>query len=295
MKNFRSKLKYKLSLLSMLALLFPLMQAQQALAATSDARVYLYEPFVTATSASDFQNNSSTPATATLLGVTGNAKSVLSTGSIGVGMDILPGSPFGFYTAAANWSDAWTVSGSYFGPAVPVVPTFTLNGSITTSLLTYSANFWDITFSYNVDNNNIFAFSADADGGPGSIRASSNGIYDISSLVQLSTNAVNPLLTDFSVSYTAPAFHVAFSSGSGRFNDSMSAMLRVHDAGPLTIDVFHTFRVNLTSLDPNVILTDEGGRSVSAAPVPEPETYAMLLAGLGLIGFMARRRKNITA
>ena len=28
-----------------------------------------------------------------------------------------------------------------------------------------------------------------------------------------------------------------------------------------------------------------------AAPVPEPETYAMLLAGLGLVGFMAKRRK----
>jgi len=29
-----------------------------------------------------------------------------------------------------------------------------------------------------------------------------------------------------------------------------------------------------------------------AAPVPEPETYAMLIAGLGLVGFMARRRKQ---
>lgn len=27
------------------------------------------------------------------------------------------------------------------------------------------------------------------------------------------------------------------------------------------------------------------------APVPEPETYAMLLAGLGLMGVIARRRK----
>lgn len=31
--------------------------------------------------------------------------------------------------------------------------------------------------------------------------------------------------------------------------------------------------------------------SVTAAPVPEPETYAMMMAGLGLLAFMAKRRK----
>jgi len=31
---------------------------------------------------------------------------------------------------------------------------------------------------------------------------------------------------------------------------------------------------------------------LSAAPVPEPETYALFLAGLGLIGFSAKRRKS---
>ncbi|MEQ1600479.1 MAG: PEP-CTERM sorting domain-containing protein [Methylophilaceae bacterium] len=31
--------------------------------------------------------------------------------------------------------------------------------------------------------------------------------------------------------------------------------------------------------------------SVATLPVPEPETYAMLLAGLGLLGAVARRRK----
>ncbi|MBK7767148.1 MAG: FxDxF family PEP-CTERM protein [Sulfuritalea sp.] len=28
------------------------------------------------------------------------------------------------------------------------------------------------------------------------------------------------------------------------------------------------------------------------AAIPEPETYALLLAGLGMLGFMARRRLN---
>jgi len=31
----------------------------------------------------------------------------------------------------------------------------------------------------------------------------------------------------------------------------------------------------------------------TTAPIPEPETYAMMLAGLGLMGFVARRRKQV--
>lgn len=31
---------------------------------------------------------------------------------------------------------------------------------------------------------------------------------------------------------------------------------------------------------------------MTAAPIPEPETYAMMLAGLGALGFVARRRQG---
>lgn len=34
------------------------------------------------------------------------------------------------------------------------------------------------------------------------------------------------------------------------------------------------------------------GGNVVLTPIPEPETYALMLAGLGVVGFMAARRRN---
>jgi hypothetical protein len=50
----------------------------------------------------------------------------------------------------------------------------------------------------------------------------------------------------------------------------------------------------LPVIRPNQNLTFRGikWRAYLLSPVPEAETNAMLLAGLGLIGFMARRKQN---
>lgn len=45
----------------------------------------------------------------------------------------------------------------------------------------------------------------------------------------------------------------------------------------------------------NSLTSNYSGSVTVAAAVPEPETYAMLLAGLGLMGGIARRRKQATA
>ncbi len=58
------------------------------------------------------------------------------------------------------------------------------------------------------------------------------------------------------------------------------------------LDTTHEFDLVVTGdLAPNFNSGSYTG-NLSISPVPEPETYAMLLVGLGLIGFAARRRNR---
>jgi hypothetical protein len=58
---------------------------------------------------------------------------------------------------------------------------------------------------------------------------------------------------------------------------------------------------NFSSIDKLAIVTsgiflvDDISVNSTMAPVPEPETYAMLMAGLGLLGAVTRRRKSLAA
>lgn len=266
--------KHRLPLLPILALLLFSAQAQQA---SADSNAFVSLSVYEGGSAFD-SSTTGTPANATLSGVTGNARSLLSAGAVGVGIELTPGSPYGFYDASARWNDTWTGSGA-IGTGVPVAAAMLLHGSITTSALAFSDDFWEITFRYSIGSNDLLFFNASADSSSAEIRAYSNGV-EIP--VDLVVNATNPLLTDFSVAYTP----IVTLSSAG-FSESMEGLARVNGIGPLTLDAFNTFQVDLTSLDPSVTFSGEGGRTMPS--VPEPGTSALLLAGLGLLGYASRR------
>jgi hypothetical protein len=66
---------------------------------------------------------------------------------------------------------------------------------------------------------------------------------------------------------------------------------------PLSIPVSHlaqtinTLAITSIGSDTNIEAARLEG-TLTISPIPEPETYAMLLAGLGLVGFITRRRKS---
>lgn len=78
-------------------------------------------------------------------------------------------------------------------------------------------------------------------------------------------------VTDGTVSVTG----LSFSSGTG--NNAESQVYTFSDASGFSALTFASRGIAF--------------ELAAVAPVPEPETYALLLAGLGAVGFVARRRK----
>lgn len=117
----------------------------------------------------------------------------------------------------------------------------------------------------------------------------------------LAYNNTNPAIGDVAVGFTGLSFT------DGVFSPStVSVYSGLNGTGTLLGSTvisgnpyaFSADSVAFSGTAQSFTLSAEGGQgqagldNLSIAAVPEPETYAMLLAGLGLMGFMVRRKKT---
>lgn len=102
--------------------------------------------------------------------------------------------------------------------------------------------------------------------GVGNILANSNN--------QFFQNAIN-VNTWSQISYTLGAVPVGATAAFIEFSQGIGPIDAGNPAGKVLIDDLYL------------------GVAVVAPPVPEPESYAMMLAGLGIVGWIVRRRRSV--
>jgi hypothetical protein len=120
------------------------------------------------------------------------------------------------------------------------------------------------------------------------------------------SSAVSTGSFDFTLSTTSNLDVVVFSPmidlGAGKTFSSMGVYGLFQGSTPLGEAAFNS-PLTFSSLAPGSYSIDWAGVKTGtlggavgvagfAVPVPEPETYAMLLAGLGMMGLIARRRSR---
>jgi MYXO-CTERM domain-containing protein len=154
--------------------------------------------------------------------------------------------------------------------------------SISSSQATENIINFDFTGQTPAPPYNYVKFVIDQMAGPGGSKLHVDFFDQLNGLNFVSTASADfsyyPSSIDFVTSYgfDAPA----------SFQDGVFSVGIYSEGGGLTYNGASSYAINF---DQNGIIISEA--QVTGAPVPEPDSYAMALMGLGLLGFISRRRK----
>jgi hypothetical protein len=103
---------------------------------------------------------------------------------------------------------------------------------------------------------------------------------------------INSAIT--SAAFQIAVWEIAYETGPGYFVNNGSA--KFTGSGADTITALNTAQSWLGSLGSGSValnvLESPTHQDVIYAPIPEPETYALMLAGLGVVGMVARKRRQ---
>lgn len=221
-------------------------------------------------------------------------KKTIST--LAVAMALVPVCGFSAQTYWTDWQSATTGNNGSASGVITLQDASTINVSYTGGLYfaqtPNGADYWSP---------NVYT-SAVVSNAPDSLN---NGILAIGTgsaldTITFSRAVVNPIMSIVSLNgptFTFDAPFTVLSSGCGYWgcgNLSYGAgnVLSSNGEGHGTIQFNGTFT--------SISFSESGaenwrGITVGVSPTPEPETYAMMIAGLGLVGSIARRRKTALA
>lgn len=194
--------------------------------------------------------------------------------------------------ASSNTSDSYTVDVNRVGDAA--IDAF--------GLTSYDAN--SLSFSFNVgagvtsiSANFIFAseefpeFAGTpfADGFAFVVDGVNYAKFENGNVVSLKSVVDNSNMID----NTANTYPIQYDGFTPMLNVTgiLNASLTTHTLKIVVADTGDHFLDSAAFISGLKAGTATGGGGITA-PIPEPETYAMLLAGLGLLGVVARRRKQ---